>query len=85
VHDYGARLMSAPGLGDRLDDPEEIDRIIREGIPDPSAVSIASAWPAACCGGRSGEKVTRTATGTDVGWDKASWRAAGPPGGVRRV
>ncbi len=33
--DFGARLMSALASVIDSDDPEEIDRIIREGIPDP--------------------------------------------------
>lgn len=35
VHDFGARLIS--GLASVIDsnDPEEVDRIIQEGIPDP--------------------------------------------------
>jgi len=35
VHDYGARLMSALASVIDSNEPEEIDRIIREGIPDP--------------------------------------------------
>ncbi len=35
VADYGARLMSAVASVIDSDDPEEIDRIIDEGIPDP--------------------------------------------------
>ncbi len=35
VHDYGAKLMAALASMIDSDDPEEIDRIIREGIPDP--------------------------------------------------
>jgi F420-non-reducing hydrogenase small subunit len=35
VTDYGARLMSALASVIDSQDPEEIDRIIREGIPDP--------------------------------------------------
>jgi F420-non-reducing hydrogenase small subunit len=35
VHDYGARLITALASVIDSDDPEEIDRIIREGIPDP--------------------------------------------------
>jgi len=35
VVDYGARLMSALASVIDSDDPEEIERIIREGIPDP--------------------------------------------------
>ena len=35
VQDYGARLMSALASVIDSDDPEEIDRIIQEGIPDP--------------------------------------------------
>jgi F420-non-reducing hydrogenase small subunit len=34
VHDYGARLMSALSSVIDSDDPQEIDRIIREGLPD---------------------------------------------------
>jgi F420-non-reducing hydrogenase small subunit len=36
VQDYGARLMSAVASVIDSDDPEEIDRIITEGIPDPT-------------------------------------------------
>ncbi len=35
VHDQGASLMSAVASMVDSDDPEEIDRILREGIPDP--------------------------------------------------
>jgi F420-non-reducing hydrogenase small subunit len=35
VEDFGARLMSALASVIDSDDPEEIDRIIEEGIPDP--------------------------------------------------
>ena len=35
VHDYGARLMTALASVIDSTEPEEIDRIIREGIPDP--------------------------------------------------
>jgi len=35
VQDYGAKLMSALASVIDADKPEEIDRIIREGIPDP--------------------------------------------------
>jgi F420-non-reducing hydrogenase small subunit len=35
VHDYGARLMTALASVIDSQDPAEIDRIIREGIPDP--------------------------------------------------
>jgi F420-non-reducing hydrogenase small subunit len=35
VHDYGARLMAALSSVIDSNDPEETDRIIREGIPDP--------------------------------------------------
>jgi F420-non-reducing hydrogenase small subunit len=35
ARDYGARLMSAVASVIDSDDPEEVDRIIREGIPDP--------------------------------------------------
>ena len=35
VQDYGARLMSAVASVIDSNDPEEIDRIIQEGIPDP--------------------------------------------------
>jgi F420-non-reducing hydrogenase small subunit len=35
VQDYGARLMSALASVIDSDDPEEIDEIIRKGIPDP--------------------------------------------------
>jgi F420-non-reducing hydrogenase small subunit len=35
VKDYGMRLMSALASVIDSDDPDEVDRIIREGIPDP--------------------------------------------------
>jgi F420-non-reducing hydrogenase small subunit len=35
VLDYGARLMTALASVIDSNEPEEIDRIIREGIPDP--------------------------------------------------
>ena len=35
AEDYGARLMSALASVIDSDDPEEIDEIIRKGIPDP--------------------------------------------------
>ncbi len=35
VTDHGAQLMAALGSVIDSDDPEEIDRIIKEGIPDP--------------------------------------------------
>jgi F420-non-reducing hydrogenase small subunit len=35
VHDYGARMMSALASVIDSDDPEEIDQIIADGIPDP--------------------------------------------------
>jgi F420-non-reducing hydrogenase small subunit len=35
VHDFGARMMTALASMIDSNDPEEIDRIIREGIPDP--------------------------------------------------
>jgi len=35
VEDYGARLMSALASVIDSNDPEEVDRIIREGLPDP--------------------------------------------------
>ena len=35
VEDFGARMMSALASVIDSEDPEEIDRIIREGIPDP--------------------------------------------------
>ncbi len=35
VEDYGARLMSALSSVIDSSDPEEVERIIREGIPDP--------------------------------------------------
>jgi F420-non-reducing hydrogenase small subunit len=35
VHDYGARLMTALASVIDSTEPEEIDRILREGIPDP--------------------------------------------------
>ncbi len=35
VEDFGARLMSALASVIDSDDPDEIERIIREGIPDP--------------------------------------------------
>jgi F420-non-reducing hydrogenase small subunit len=35
VHDFGARMMTALASMIDSNDPEEIDRIIRDGIPDP--------------------------------------------------
>ena len=35
VHDHGARMMTAVASMIDSNDPDEIDRIIREGIPDP--------------------------------------------------
>jgi len=35
VHDHGARMMAALSSVIDSDDPREIDRIIRDGIPDP--------------------------------------------------
>ena len=35
VEDFGARMMTALASIIDSEDPEEIDRIIREGIPDP--------------------------------------------------
>ena len=35
VHDHGARMMAALASMIDSNDPEEIDRIIRDGIPDP--------------------------------------------------
>jgi F420-non-reducing hydrogenase small subunit len=35
VHDYGARMMTALASMIDSNDPEEINRIIRDGIPDP--------------------------------------------------
>ncbi len=35
VHDYGARMMAALSSMIDSNDPDEIDHIIREGIPDP--------------------------------------------------
>jgi F420-non-reducing hydrogenase small subunit len=35
VHDYGARMMTALASVIDSSDPEEIDHIIRQGIPDP--------------------------------------------------
>jgi F420-non-reducing hydrogenase small subunit len=35
VHDFGARMIAALSSVIDSNDPEEIDRIIREGIPDP--------------------------------------------------
>ncbi|MFV2045490.1 MAG: hypothetical protein ACC700_19940, partial [Anaerolineales bacterium] len=35
VVDFGARMMTALASVIDSQDPEEIDRIIREGIPDP--------------------------------------------------
>jgi F420-non-reducing hydrogenase small subunit len=35
VHDYGARMMTALASVIDSTDPEEIDRIVRDGIPDP--------------------------------------------------
>jgi F420-non-reducing hydrogenase small subunit len=37
VEDFGARMMTALASVIDSEDPEEIDRIIREGIPDPIA------------------------------------------------
>ena len=45
VADYGARLMSGVASVIDSNDPDEIDRIISEGIPDPVAVFTGSAWP----------------------------------------
>jgi len=60
VHDYGARLMTALASVIDSTEPEEIDRIIREGIPDPVGsfyrFSLAGSQlrrkrrPAAACG-----------------------------------
>jgi len=35
VHDFGARMMAALSSMIDSNDPEEIDHIIRDGIPDP--------------------------------------------------
>jgi F420-non-reducing hydrogenase small subunit len=35
VHDFGARMMAALSSVIDSNDPEEVDKIIREGIPDP--------------------------------------------------
>jgi F420-non-reducing hydrogenase small subunit len=35
VEDFGARMMTALASIIDSEEPEEIDRIIREGIPDP--------------------------------------------------
>ncbi len=35
IHDHGARMMAALSSTIDSNDPEEIDRIIRDGIPDP--------------------------------------------------
>jgi F420-non-reducing hydrogenase small subunit len=35
VHDFGARMMTALASVIDSEDPDEIDRIIRDGIPDP--------------------------------------------------
>ena len=35
IHDHGARMMAALASTIDSNDPDEIDRIIREGIPDP--------------------------------------------------
>ena len=35
VHDFGARMMAALSSMIDSNEPEEIDRIIRDGIPDP--------------------------------------------------
>ena len=48
----GARMMTAVASMIDSNDPDEIDRIIREGIPDPVGSFIASAWRGATCAGR---------------------------------
>jgi hypothetical protein len=84
VHDYGARLMTALASIIDSDDPAEIDRIIREGIPDPAgSFSIALVWPAANCG-EAGSTVRATAPRSRrVRWPRSTrpavrspWRAA---------
>ena len=53
VADYGARLMSARGLGDRLATTRTRSTgSSRRAFPIRWAVSTGSAWPAASCGGR---------------------------------
>ena len=44
--DFGARMMTALASVIDSDDPEEIDRIIREGIPDPIAAFYRFSLPA---------------------------------------
>jgi F420-non-reducing hydrogenase small subunit len=46
AEDFGARMMSALASVIDSDDPEEIDRIIREGIPDPIAAFYRFSLPA---------------------------------------
>ena len=45
VEDFGARMMSALASVIDSQDPEEIDRIIREGIPDPIAAFYRFSLP----------------------------------------
>jgi F420-non-reducing hydrogenase small subunit len=44
--DFGARMMTALASVIDSDDPEEIDRIIRDGIPDPIAAFYRFSLPA---------------------------------------
>jgi F420-non-reducing hydrogenase small subunit len=46
VEDFGARMMTALASVIESDDPEEIDRIIQEGIPDPIAAFYRFSLPA---------------------------------------
>jgi F420-non-reducing hydrogenase small subunit len=46
VEDFGARMMTALASVIASDDPEEIDRIINEGIPDPIAAFYRFSLPA---------------------------------------
>lgn len=46
VKDFGARMMTALASVIDSDDPEEIDRIIQEGIPDPIAAFYRFSLPA---------------------------------------
>ena len=46
AEDFGAHMMTALASVIDSDDPEEIDRIIREGIPDPIAAFYRFSLPA---------------------------------------
>jgi F420-non-reducing hydrogenase small subunit len=46
VEDFGARMMTGLASVIDSDDPEEIDRIIQEGIPDPIAAFYRFSLPA---------------------------------------